>query len=133
MPNRPPAACTFPTCGTLVYGGGRCPEHRNATRAKRASNVAQGYDQQHRRRFRAGVLRRDPWCQCQRTDHAHGVGPCLAPSTDADHWPVDRRELVRRGLDPNDPEHGRGLCRRCHSSETARLQPGGFNQRDQRY
>jgi 5-methylcytosine-specific restriction protein A len=45
----------------------------------------------------------------------------------ADHWPLSRRELTEQGLDPDDPRHGRGLCARCHSSETARHQPGGWN------
>ncbi|WP_433406947.1 hypothetical protein [Streptomyces sp. CA-146814] len=45
----------------------------------------------------------------------------------ADHWPLSKRELVARGLDEHDPRRGRGLCHSCHSSETARHQPGGWN------
>ncbi|WP_228637251.1 hypothetical protein [Microtetraspora sp. AC03309] len=45
----------------------------------------------------------------------------------ADHWPLDRRELVRRSLDPDDPKHGRGLCKSCHDGSTAQRQPGGWN------
>jgi 5-methylcytosine-specific restriction protein A len=51
---------------------------------------------------------------------------CGERSTDADHFPLDRRELERRGLDPDDPAYGRGLCGAHHRSETARLQPGGW-------
>lgn len=48
-------------------------------------------------------------------------------ATVADHWPLSRRELLERGLDADDPEHGRGLCKRHHDQETARNQPGGWN------
>jgi 5-methylcytosine-specific restriction protein A len=50
----------------------------------------------------------------------------VAISTVADHWPLSRRELEDQGLDPNDPQHGRGLCKHCHDMETARNQPGGW-------
>jgi 5-methylcytosine-specific restriction protein A len=50
-------------------------------------------------------------------------------ATVADHWPLSRRELAERGMDPDDPAHGRGLCHGCHSKETAINQPGGFNAR----
>jgi 5-methylcytosine-specific restriction protein A len=67
------------------------------------------------------VLERDPLCvvHLERGDHV------LA--TVADHYPRSRRELEALGLDPNDPEYGRGLCASCHSRETARHQPGGWN------
>jgi 5-methylcytosine-specific restriction enzyme A len=45
----------------------------------------------------------------------------------ADHYPLSRRELIDQGLDPDDPGRGRGLCKRCHDTETAQRQPGGFN------
>jgi 5-methylcytosine-specific restriction protein A len=136
MPLRPPTPCSFrgpPPCPTLVYGGGgRCDEHLILVR--RASNKARRergpdlYGPSHRRRFRRGVLAKHPYCQCDRSDHAwHRDGPCLSPSTDADHWPIDKRTLIERGMDSDDPAHGRGLCHRCHSSATARLQPGGWH------
>ena len=53
---------------------------------------------------------------------------CGQVATVADHYPDDRRALVAKGLDPNDPDHGRGLCASCHSKETAKFQPGGWNQ-----
>jgi 5-methylcytosine-specific restriction protein A len=51
------------------------------------------------------------------------------PSQHADHHPLSRRELVERGLNPDDPKHGRGLCHAHHSSETSQHQPGGWNLR----
>ena len=48
-------------------------------------------------------------------------------TTEADHWPMDRRTLVLRGEDPSHPKWGRGLCKPCHAVETAHLQPGGWN------
>jgi 5-methylcytosine-specific restriction protein A len=49
------------------------------------------------------VLRRDVLCVL--------CGVRLASV--ADHYPMERRELVASGLDPNDPRHGRGLCTEC--------------------
>ncbi|MFV2094839.1 hypothetical protein ACFHW1_05020 [Micromonospora sp. LOL_014] len=67
-------------------------------------------------------------CVCE--DASHGHGPrCLRPSTVADHWPRDRRELVAAGLDADDPQYGRGLCARCHNQHTAVAQPGGWHSR----
>lgn len=42
---------------------------------------------------------------------------------------MERIELVEAGLDPNDPQRMRGLCKRCHDSKTARTKPSGFNNR----
>jgi 5-methylcytosine-specific restriction protein A len=130
MPLRPPAPCTTPGCPTLVRGGGRCDAHLAQARREAVRTQSPGYaGLAHRRRFRLGVLRRDVFCQCPRSDHRHGSRPCPSPATQADHWPLDKRELMRRGMDANDPRYGRGLCHGCHSSETARLQPGGWNRR----
>lgn len=108
--------CSIPGCPTLTDTG-RCAEHRQQADRQRGSARQRGYDRQHETRFRAAVLARDPVCTlCRR-----------APSVHADHHPLSRRELVEAGLDPNDPQHGRGLCGPCHSSETARHQPGGWN------
>jgi 5-methylcytosine-specific restriction protein A len=52
----------------------------------------------------------------------------MAVATEAAHYPESRKELLARGvLDPDDPRLMRGMCHRCHSRETAREQPGGFN------
>ena len=84
---------------------------------------------------RARVLARDPRCVCP-GDGPDGCGRhhglCGAPSTIADHWPLERVELIEAGLDPNDPARMRGLCKRCHDSKTARTKPSGFNGRSLR-
>jgi 5-methylcytosine-specific restriction protein A len=113
-------------CGTPIRG--RCPHCRQATDARRGTAEQRGYDREHRERFRKGVLAKHPTCQCDRPhEHRHGA-TCTRPSRHADHHPKDRRELVRLGLDPNDPAHGRGLCGPCHSGHTAHHQPGGWHQ-----
>lgn len=63
------------------------------------------------------MLDKDPIC----------VACHLAVATVADHYPLSRRELVIRGMDPNDARHGRGLCKPCHDASTAREQPGGWH------
>lgn len=113
MPHPPPRPCTWPGCPTLVTNG-RCPQHRTS----RPTAARRGYSSQHRDRFRAGVLARDPACVI-----------CGNPADTADHHPKSRRQLEAEGLDPNDPAYGRGLCHDCHSRETAKHQPGGWNDR----
>jgi 5-methylcytosine-specific restriction protein A len=122
MPDLPPRAC--PRCGRPVPARQPCPR---CTEARRAADNAARNPQNgayatnaHRRRFRIGVLRRDPLCVL-----------CGAVATVADHWPRTRRQLILDGADPNDPRHGRGLCASCHSRITA-LDPatrGGWNRR----
>lgn len=121
--------CSTPGCPELVPAG-RCPTCQAAAERRRGTATQRGYGHRHRNRFRAGVLRRDPLCVC--ATEAHGHGPrCLTPSVHADHWPRGRDELLRLGLDPDDPQHGRGLCTSCHSKETAANpdQRGGWNAR----
>ncbi len=120
--------CSTHGCPTVVAGGGRCDECAAAAEAKRGTAAQRGYTGPRHSAFRARVLARDPLCVCADTSHGHAA-PCLAPSRHADHWPVDRRTLVRRGLNPNDPQYGRGLCHPCHSASTAVEQPGGWNTR----
>ena len=52
---------------------------------------------------------------------------CGALSTVADHWPMERDEMIAAGQDPDDPSNGRGLCAPCHGGKTARTRPGGWN------
>lgn len=112
--------CSVAGCPELVPPGtGRCQGHTRQAEQRRGSARARGYDRAHETRFRRQVLARDPICVlCWREPSAH-----------ADHHPVDRRTLVLRGEDPNDPKHGRGCCASCHAKETAKLQPGGWNSR----
>jgi hypothetical protein len=61
------------------------------------------------------VLERDNWtCQL-----------CGGPATVADHFPLSRRDLVARGMDPNDPIHGRALRVDCHNQQTGLREGSG--------
>lgn len=122
MPRRAASVCSVPGCPTLTRGG-RCTSCRAQAEQQRGQASQRGYGKQHRDRFRAVVLARDPWCVLCLKQGVHTA------STVADHWPKSRRELEAEGLDPDAPEHGRGLCVTHHAQETARLQPGGFNAR----
>ncbi|MEV6544408.1 holin [Streptomyces sp. NPDC051665] len=127
MPSRAPRPCSTGSCpGTPVRGSAKCGQCLGRSRRARPSSAAQGYGAEHRDRFRAGVLARDPACVCSEQAHGHG-SPCGAPSEHADHWPLSKRELVERGWDDHDPRHGRGLCHPCHSKETGHHQPAGWN------
>lgn len=120
-------ACSTPGCPELVESG-RCPDCQGKAEARRGTARQRGYDRKHERSFRTKVLTNNPLCVCTDTDHDHGA-QCLRPSTVADHHPLSRRELVDAGLNPNDPEHGRGLCKGCHDQHTSVAQPGGWNAR----
>ncbi|RSN65429.1 holin [Amycolatopsis sp. WAC 04182] len=118
MARRALKPCSTSGCPELVAKG-RCPECIRQAEARRGTARQRGYGTGHTTRFRQGVLALHPVCQlCSKDWSKH-----------ADHWPVDRRTLVLRGQDPNDPQHGRGLCHSCHSTETAEHQPGGWNAR----
>lgn len=119
MPRKAASVCSKPGCWRLSSGG-RCDVCRQEAEQARGSASQRGYGSKHRDRFRTGVLAKDPVCT---------MPECTEPSTDADHHPLSRKELVRRGLDPDDPRHGRGLCSTHHKQETGRLQPGGWNAR----
>ena len=109
--------CPTPGCPTLTDGG-RCPAHVKQADRARGTASQRGYTSKaHRVGFREQVLARDPICKVCR----------IRPSTVADHYPVSRRDLLEQGLDANDPARGRGVCHDCHSRETARHQPGGWN------
>ena len=108
--------CPIPGCPQLTNGG-RCTNHARAAEQQRGTTTQRGYSSKGHRFFRRAVLRREPICRL-----CH-----VRPSTQADHWPHSRRQLVDLGLNPNDPKYGRGLCDHCHHTETARNQPGGFN------
>lgn len=128
MPSKPPSRCTDRQCRRLHDGTGKCPSCRAAADTRPPASQ-RGYDKTHEAEFAAAVLARDVMCQCdQPGKHGHGQ-LCHRLAEHADHYPLSRRQLVAMGANPNDPNHGRGLCAPCHSSETARLQPGGFNQR----
>lgn len=115
-PTRPRQRCT--ACKQLHSGKGRCDTCRKKLMAeydrKRGTATERGYGQAHREQFRAPVLARDPICVI-----CHS-----APSTVADHYPLTRRQLVQRGMNPNNPAYGRGLCKRCHDQHTTTIEGG---------
>jgi 5-methylcytosine-specific restriction protein A len=121
--------CPHPSCPELVdrrtgdcargHAQAKRRQAQQRTDAQRPNAKARGYGADHAR-FRAAVLRRDPICV---------IDGCDQPSTDADHHPLTRRQLVAVGFNPNDPKHGRGLCHPHHSSETARRDGGYGNPR----
>lgn len=123
--------CSTSGCPHLVSSGSLCDECRKA-KDKRRTRGRNPYTSKAHRLARARVLARDPRCVCP-GDGPDGCGKhhglCGAPSTIADHWPIERIELIEAGLDPNDPQRMRGLCKRCHDSKTARTKPSGFNGR----
>lgn len=121
MPRKALVTCSSPGCPELVPSG-RCDGCSTAAEQRRGSSSARGYGKRHRTTFRKAVLARDICCvKCREND-------LWTLATVADHHPLSRRELVGQGKDPDDPDHGRGLCAQCHNRETAVNQPGGFNQ-----
>ena len=113
--------CCEPGCPELIAGGSRCGTCERARKSKwetgsRDVEAKRGYNTHGHRRFRRLVLKRDPLCVM-----------CGSVATVADHYPMSRRDLLAQGLNPNDPERGRGLCATCHNRETAIHQPGGWN------
>lgn len=108
--------CSVSGCPRLYPSseGSRCQTHRKEARASRVDNAV--YSSKGHRRFREAVLTASPICSlCE-----------IAVATVADHYPLSRRELVERGLDPNQPSRGRGLCAACHNKHTAATSPGGW-------
>src|SRR5690625_4467058 len=105
--------CSTPGCPNLHRRPGRCPKCR-ATHDRARRPHGNPYATPGHRAFRATVLARDPICVI-----------CLKqPATVADHHPTERRDLLTQGLDPNNPTHGRGLCKTCHDRKTARTASG---------
>lgn len=126
MPQRP---CTTPGCkGRVPIGerGSRCARcqiqrRRDSDRAR--GNAAQrGYDHQWRKGG-AEYFAAHPYCVVN--------GPnCTKIAKVRDHYPKSRRQLVAEGVaDPDAWRYLRPVCRPCHSWETTRHQPGGWNAR----
>jgi len=112
--------CSQPGCPTIYPDGegSRCAAHRKEADRARGTAHERGYTSPGHQAFRAAVLHRDPICvECNNRF-----------STVADHYPLSRKELLDRGLNPNNPDAGRGLCKPCHDHSTATAQPGGWNQ-----
>jgi 5-methylcytosine-specific restriction enzyme A len=112
------AARTCSTCPAVISAGSRCPTCTATAERRRGTTKQRGYSGAGHRTFRTQVLARDPICT---------TPDCYMWATVADHYPISRRDLVASGADPNDPHHGRGLCKRHHDQSTALHQPGGIN------
>lgn len=110
--------CSVAGCPTIYEGTtSRCPTHTRQADKGRGTARERGYATRGHQHFRNQTLSRDPICTL-----------CfLRESSVADHYPLSRRELIEQGMNPNDPQHGRGLCSSCHNKETAQNQPGGWN------
>ena len=119
--------CSRPSCPNLHEGTGRCPTCRAAADKARRPD-GNPYSTKGHREFRDAVLARNPRCMCM-GECGHHEGLCAALSTVADHHPAERVDLVAASLDPNDPAHGRGVCKSCHDRKTARTKPAGWNER----
>ena len=111
--------CPVQGCAELTDGG-RCTDHRREADRARGTSTQRGYNSAQWRAIRRAVIRRDKTCVV-----------CKAvPATVADHYPYSRKQLLAMGItNPDAPQRLRGLCASCHGSETAREQPGGWNQR----
>jgi 5-methylcytosine-specific restriction protein A len=131
MPRSPRAHCSHPLCSGYATHGAKCERHAIAREresdAARGTAAARGYNSRRWVGTRKTVLRRDPICRCDAGDHGHEPFQCMRISSVADHFPRSRKELLAAGVpDPDLPEFCRGLCRSCHSRETAKHQPGGW-------
>ncbi len=113
MPTAPLRPCTIPGCPGRAPGG---PCARHPARRIREDHRLYGSDWPRRR---LDYLRRNPRCAL-----------CPRMAAHADHHPRGIRLLRRHGVaDPHADHHLRPLCRSCHSRETGRKEPGGWNTR----
>lgn len=108
MPIRPALPCTFPMCGALVQGGGRCPAHKRPPRQRehipekpRDSSSVRGYDREWRK-VRAAYL----------VSVRHRCEKC-GQDADTVHHKLEVDEYPELRLDPYNLE---ALCRTCHNT-----------------
>lgn len=107
MPSKPPKPCR--RCGRPAGPRGLCDDHARQQDRQRGTSSERGYGKRHSDVFRAGVLSRDRWLCVL----------CGGPATIADHYPRTRKQLISDGDDPDNPDFGRALCKRCHDRHTA--------------
>lgn len=112
----------MPTAGTTTCSrchrrkpkGAHCP-----TCTQRAGGLVAYRNDGGQQAFRKGVIGNNPdepeyWCVlCAEEGKA-------TRATEADHYPLSKRELRRRHLDENDPRYGRPLCVDHHRANTPR-------------
>ena len=121
-PISPPSLCTSHDCGTLVFGGGKCPscraESRKDSDSRRPNATQRGYDTRWSA-FSKAYLKAHPFCEC---DECADVPEWRRPeATDVDH--IDGRgPHGPRGYDATNCQ---ALSKSHHASKTAR-EDGGF-------
>ena len=122
MPVSPPSICTAPGCGTLVYGGGRCPDCMAQTRRERDKTRGNGTQRGWSTKWAAfskAYLIEHPLCEC---DECAQLPPWQRPaSTDVDH--IDG--TGRTGARAYDKSNLMALSHAHHARKTAR-EDGGF-------
>lgn len=114
LPRKP---CTSPGCPVRTTTGGRCDQHqRLAGKARTHWRELYGDDWPA---IRLDYLTRNPFCAL-----------CGRMAGVADHHPRGIRLLIKqRHPDPHADRHLRPLCHSCHSKETGKYHPGGWNAR----
>lgn len=122
MSRRAFSVCSAPGCPTLVARAGRCQSCKAEAQAKRRSASRKGYDSAWTRTRRA-YLRAHPWCECAECDAL--PMPLRPAATEVDH--IDG--LGPLGPRGHDWDNLRSMTKAHHSRETARNQPGGWNDR----
>lgn len=122
MPRRALQTCPTPGCPQLTPGG-RCETCATKARGVRRTPTAKGYGEAWRR-TRKAYLRAHPYCEC---DECAALPELLRPhATEVNH---------RDGLGPLGPRghdwtNLQAMTKSHHSRETARHQPGGWNDRE---
>jgi len=116
MTSAPLRPCTAPGCPQRVARG-RCSQHARLAGAQR-DRWTSLYGPEWPR-VRLEYLARHPACVL-----------CGRLASVADHHPRGIRLLRKQGnLQPHADHHLRSLCHSCHSRETGRREPGGWNAR----
>lgn len=113
---RPLKPCTAPGCPIRTHSG-RCIQHTKLAGQQRTHWRTLYGDDWPRRRLE--YLSANPVCVL-----------CGRMASVADHYPRGIRLLIKQNNpDLHADRHLRALCASCHSRETGRLQPGGWNAR----
>ncbi|GGV13650.1 hypothetical protein GCM10010245_23830 [Streptomyces spectabilis] len=123
MPRKALQVCPTPGCPTLTTTG-RCETCQARATRTRASATSKGYDARWARTSSA-YLRAHPYCEC---DECEALPPLLrSRATEVNH----RDGLGPRGPRGHDWTNLQAMTKAHHSRETAKHQPGGWNDRDQ--
>ena len=126
-PMSPPSLCTN-RCGTLVYGGGQCPDCLTVTRRTNDRQRPNGYQRgwtQAWSSFSKRYLWEHPTCvsaACSQLPEWNRT-----PSTDVDHTDGHSRTCAHK----YDTTHMQALCHPCHARKTV-AEDGGFTGGTQR-